>query len=110
MAVHVQVNRENITLDDVQEWFPYVPAPCALLEGLNDESWMLYQLVALPFCSGRHNGSTMLHCVLTPCSHKPSAGDQFALSEAVVALAMLMRRFEFSMDPEAPPVTMTTVD
>ena len=37
------------------------------------------------------------------------AGDQFALSEAVVALAMLMRRFEFSLDPEAPPVTMTTV-
>ena len=51
----------------------------------------------------------MLHCVSTACSHLTSAGDQFALSEAVVALAMLMRRFEFSMDPEAPPVTMTTV-
>jgi len=51
----------------------------------------------------------MLHCDSTPRSHLPSAGDQFALSEAVVALAMLMRRFEFSMDPEAPPVTMTTV-
>lgn len=37
------------------------------------------------------------------------AGDQFALSEAVVALAMLMRRFELSLDPEAPPVSMTTV-
>ena len=53
--------------------------------------------------------ATMLCCVSTPRSHLPSAGDQFALSEAVVALAMLMRRFEFSMDPEAPPVTMTTV-
>lgn len=37
------------------------------------------------------------------------AGDQFALFEAVVALAMLIRRFEFSLDPEAPPVGMTTV-
>ena len=26
-----------------------------------------------------------------------------------MALAMLIRRFEFSMDPEAPPVNMTTV-
>ena len=37
------------------------------------------------------------------------SGDQFALSEAIVALAMLMRRFELRMDPEAPPVSMTTV-
>lgn len=37
------------------------------------------------------------------------AGDQFALFEAVVALAMLIRRFDFSLDPEAPPVGMTTV-
>ena len=42
---------------------------------------------------------------LSPCF----TGDQFALSEAVVALAMLMRRFELSMDPEAPTVSMTTV-
>ena len=53
--------------------------------------------------------ATMPSCVSTPRSRLPAAGDQFALSEAVVALAMLMRRFEFSMDPEAPPVTMTTV-
>ena len=65
------------------------------------------QLVAFRFCSGKHKG---YHATLpTPRSHLLSAGDQFALSEAVVALAMLMRRFEFSMDPEAPPVTMTTV-
>jgi beta-ring hydroxylase len=35
-------------------------------------------------------------------------GDQFALFESVVALAMLMRRFEFRPDPAAPPVGMTT--
>ena len=35
-------------------------------------------------------------------------GDQFALFESVVALAMLMRRYEFSMAPDAPPVSMTT--
>ncbi len=37
------------------------------------------------------------------------AGDQFALFESVVALAMLLRRFEFEMAPNAPPVAMTTV-
>lgn len=36
-------------------------------------------------------------------------GDQFALFESVVALAVLLRRFEFSMAADAPPVTMTTV-
>lgn len=35
-------------------------------------------------------------------------GDQFALFESVVALSMLMRRYEFSMAPDAPPVSMTT--
>lgn len=33
-----------------------------------------------------------------------TAGDQFALFEAVVALAMLMRRYEFTIDPAAPEV------
>ena len=37
------------------------------------------------------------------------AGDQFALYEAVVALAMLARRFNFAMAPAAPAVGMTTV-
>ena len=37
------------------------------------------------------------------------AGDQFALFESVVALAMLVRRFDFSMAPSAPAVGMTTV-
>ena len=50
-----------------------------------------------------------MHMCSLPDTAMSCAGDQFALSEAVVALAMLMRRFEFSMDPEAPPVTMTTV-
>ena len=36
------------------------------------------------------------------------AGDQFALFESVVALSMLMRRFDFHQDPNAPPVGMTT--
>jgi hypothetical protein len=35
-----------------------------------------------------------------------TAGDQFALFEAVVALAMLMRRYEFTIDPAAPEVNM----
>ena len=37
------------------------------------------------------------------------AGDQFALFEAVTALAVLVRRFEFSMAAAAPPVSMETV-
>ena len=37
------------------------------------------------------------------------AGDQFALFESVVALAILLRRFEFHMAPAAPAVNMTTV-
>lgn len=41
--------------------------------------------------------------------HLLTVGDQFATFEAVVALAMLVRRFEFSLDPQAPPVGMTTV-
>ena len=40
-------------------------------------------------------------CFLAP-------GDQFALFESVVALAMLVRRFNFRLDPAAPPVGMTT--
>jgi len=35
-------------------------------------------------------------------------GDQFALFESVVALATLMRRFDFARPPGAPPVGMTT--
>jgi beta-ring hydroxylase len=35
-------------------------------------------------------------------------GEQFALFEAVVALAMLQRRFSFELDPAAEPVGMTT--
>jgi len=35
-------------------------------------------------------------------------GDQFALFESIVALAMLSRRYEFSLAPDAPPVAMTT--
>ncbi len=35
-------------------------------------------------------------------------GDQFALFESVVALAMLMRRYEFRLAPDAPSVAMTT--
>ena len=37
------------------------------------------------------------------------AGDQFALFESIVALAILLRRFEFRMAPGAPSVGMTTV-
>lgn len=40
--------------------------------------------------------------------HGACAGDQFALFESVVALAVLMRRFEFTMAADAPPVGMTT--
>ena len=40
--------------------------------------------------------------------HALPAGDQFALFEAVVALAMLARRYDFRLDPAAPPVGMTT--
>ena len=36
-------------------------------------------------------------------------GDQFALFEAVVGLAILLRRFDFQMAPGAPAVGMTTV-
>ncbi|GFR50051.1 hypothetical protein Agub_g12102, partial [Astrephomene gubernaculifera] len=35
-------------------------------------------------------------------------GDQFALFEALVALGVLLRRYEFSLDPSKPPVGMTT--
>jgi beta-ring hydroxylase len=35
-------------------------------------------------------------------------GDQFALFESIVALAMLIRRFEFSRPADAPEVGMTT--
>ncbi|KXZ44112.1 hypothetical protein GPECTOR_73g633 [Gonium pectorale] len=35
-------------------------------------------------------------------------GDQFALFEALVALSMLMRRYEFTLDTSKPPVGMTT--
>ena len=35
-------------------------------------------------------------------------GDQFALFESIVALSMLVRRFDFSMAPDAPEVGMTT--
>lgn len=35
-------------------------------------------------------------------------GDQFALFEAVTAVAMLFRRFDFERAPDAPPVGMTT--
>ena len=38
-----------------------------------------------------------------------SAGDQFALFESVVALAMLARRFDFRLAANAPKVGMTTV-
>jgi hypothetical protein len=66
-----------------------------------------------------------LCALLTPCMHDVQAstnfaylpfgggkrkciGDQFALFESVVALAMLQRRFTFELDPDAPPVAMTT--
>lgn len=35
-------------------------------------------------------------------------GDQFALFESICALAMLMRRFDFELDVNAPAVGMTT--
>lgn len=35
-------------------------------------------------------------------------GDTFASYENIVALAMLVRRFDFELAPEAPPVKMTT--
>jgi hypothetical protein len=35
-------------------------------------------------------------------------GDQFALFEATVALSMLMRRYEFALEPSKGPVGMTT--
>lgn len=35
-------------------------------------------------------------------------GDQFALFEAITALAMLVRRFDFRIDPDAAPVGMTS--
>eukprot|EP00798_Chlamydomonas_sp_ICE-L_P019303 gene19303-25951_t len=35
-------------------------------------------------------------------------GDQFALFESICAISMLMRRYEFNMAPDAPPVGMTT--
>lgn len=43
-------------------------------------------------------------CARTLQLHCKFAGDQFALFEAVVALAMLMRRYEFTIDPAAPEV------
>ena len=41
-------------------------------------------------------------------AHALPAGDQFALFEAVVALAMLVRRYDFRLAPAAPRVGMTT--
>lgn len=35
-------------------------------------------------------------------------GDQFALFETLVALAMLTRRYDFSLAPDKPAVGMTT--
>ena len=48
----------------------------------------------------------------TSCTYEAwlyCAGDQFALFESIVALAILLRRYEFRMAPNAPPVGMTTV-
>mmetsp|Transcript_414 Transcript_414/g.3121 ORF Transcript_414/g.3121 Transcript_414/m.3121 type:complete len:117 (+) Transcript_414:94-444(+) len=35
-------------------------------------------------------------------------GEQFALFESITSLAMIVRRFDFYMEPDAPEVTMTT--
>lgn len=35
-------------------------------------------------------------------------GDQFALFESIVALSMLTRRYDFTLDPNGPAVGMTT--
>ena len=35
-------------------------------------------------------------------------GDQFALLESIAALAVIMRRFDFDLDPAGPAVGMTT--
>ena len=35
-------------------------------------------------------------------------GDQFALLESIAALSVIMRRFDFDLDPAGPPVGMTT--
>jgi beta-ring hydroxylase len=48
-------------------------------------------------------GKRLKHALIVP------AGDQFALVESIVTLAILLRRFEFSMAPDAPAVGMTTV-
>jgi hypothetical protein len=47
------------------------------------------------------------HTHLDPLA-PPFAGDQFALFEAITALAMLVRRFDFERAPDAPAVEMTT--
>ena len=66
-----------------QKRFPVdAPMPNEITEGFR----------YLPFGGGRRK------CV----------GDQFALFEAVVGLAMLLRRFGFERAPDAPPVGMTT--
>ena len=67
--------------------------------------------VAMMTCSCTASIWHGLPC-LVPYRHATDmcfAGDQFALFESVVALAMLMRRFNFSMAPAAPAVGMTTV-
>lgn len=61
------------------------------------------------FSSLRCHGASFPACVIytgPPCS--ALAGDQFAIFESVVALAMLVRRFDFEFAPDAPPVGMTT--
>ncbi len=48
-------------------------------------------------------------CSVQCTSHpRKCIGDQFALFEAIVALAMLVRRFDFEVAPDAPEVSMTT--
>ena len=54
-----------------------------------------------PAAHAPSHSSTHRSCPTLPAP--PPAGDQFALFEAITALAMLVRRFDFQRAADAPP-------
>lgn len=50
----------------------------------------------------QHNTHYWLAYCCTPWPGRSAAGDQFALLEAVTALAMIVRRFDFERAPDKP--------
>lgn len=72
------------------------------VSGLQWQSWAMSPVMAAT--GQRRTPGRKLPSAKTQQLQCETTGDQFALFEAVVALAMLMRRYEFTIDPAAPEV------